>query len=56
MMSRTATQNIPSRTGVRWSDDDLKMLRVLHKKFGLSVMQLIRLGLRALLEKEGLSA
>ena len=55
-MSRTVTPKIPSRTGVRWNPDDLKMLNALHKKLGLGVIQLVRLGLRALLEKEGLTA
>jgi hypothetical protein len=55
-MSHTVTQKIPSRTGVRWNSDDLKMLNALQKKLRLGVIQLIRLGLRALLEKEGLTA
>ena len=47
----------PNRTtGVRLTDADRKIVKVLHKKLGVDFSQLVRLGLRALLEKEGFSA
>lgn len=42
--------------GLRPNDDDLKLLAKLARKLGVGESQLIRLGLRALAEKEGVRA
>ena len=41
---------------VRPNESDLKLLAKLRKKLGVGESQLIRLGLRALAEKEGMTA
>jgi len=40
---------------IRPTQDDKKLIRVLGKKLGVSVSQIIRLGLRALATKEGVT-
>ena len=42
--------------GLRPNDEDLKLLAKLNKKLGVGESQLIRLGLRALATKEGVTA
>jgi len=54
-------KNKPARTtngtrSIRFNDDDRKLLKVLHKKLGVDVSQIVRLALRALATKEGVSA
>jgi len=48
------TQRNPT-TGVRLTDDDRKLVKVLKKKKGVGLSQLIRLGLRALAKEEGIA-
>jgi hypothetical protein len=45
-------KKLPSQTGVRWNPEDLRILEALHKKLGVSVLQIVRMGLRALAAKE----
>ncbi len=43
---------LPAQTGVRWTPDDLRILNALHKKLGVSVIQIVRIALRTLAKKE----
>lgn len=54
MMAKTKKQ--ASTTGVRLTPEDKKLALALQQKLGLGVTQLLRLGLRALAQKEGLNA
>ena len=43
-------------TGIRFTPQDRKLINMLSKKLGVTITQIVRLGLRALATKEGVSA
>jgi hypothetical protein len=43
---------LATQTGVRWTSEDLKILEALHRKLGVSVIQIVRVALRALARQE----
>ncbi len=45
-----------SVSGVRFTPEDRKLLQALNKKLGVGLAAIVRLGLRALATKEGVSA
>ena len=45
-----------SSTGIRFTNEDRKLLEQLNQKLGVGVSQIVRLGLRALATKEGVAA
>jgi len=47
---------LDSRVGIRLTRDDKKIISALKKRLGVDTTQIVRLGLRALATKEGLSA
>ena len=50
-----AAQKNPT-TGIRFTDDDRRLIKALRKKLGVELSQLLRLALRALATKEGVAA
>jgi len=48
-------KSVPQHT-VRWNEPDLKLMTALHKKLGVDFSQIIRLAIRALATKEGVTA
>ena len=50
-----AAQKNPT-TGIRFNDDDRRLLKQLRKKLGVEIAQIMRLAIRALAAKEGISA
>jgi len=48
-------KSVPQHT-VRWNEPDLKLMSALHKKLGVDFSQIIRLAIRALATKEGVTA
>lgn len=52
-----ATSNkVPSASGIRFTPEDRKIIAVLQKKLGVGMVQIVRMGLRALATKEGVAA
>jgi hypothetical protein len=43
----------PSASGIRFTPDDRKFIDALKKQLGVDTTQIIRLGIRALAQKEG---
>jgi hypothetical protein len=50
-----AAQKNPT-TGIRFTEDDRRLVKQLRKKLGVELTQIMRLALRALATKEGISA
>jgi hypothetical protein len=48
-------KSVPQHT-VRWNEPDLRLMAALHKKLGVDFSQIIRLAIRALATKEGVTA
>jgi len=55
-MKKAATKKrsptLAPQTGVRWTPEDLRILEALRAKLGVSVIQIVRVALRALALKE----
>lgn len=45
----------PKPSTIRWHEADHRLLEILKKKLGVKTSELVRLGLRALAQKEGVA-